>query len=1049
MWISDRAIRRPIITVVLMVALVVFGLIALITLKTDEYPDVAPPYVSVGIPYPGASPETVEKEVLDPVEEAISSITGVKKVNGKAMDGFASIMIEFQFTKPLAEATQDIRDGISSIRNDLPPEMEEPIIRKLNDTDTPIVSLALSSTVLSPRELTRLADPGITRELRSIPGVAEVNVSGKQERELTVELRPEALQAAGVSVAQVVQALQLQNLAAPVGRLDGTLDERSIRLKGRLAGPAEFEQLVVTERNGRLIRLGDLAAVKDGAEEPRTLALYNARVAVGIDIKKAKGYSTTEVSDALMARLDRVRATLPSNVQMDIIKDAGIRVARSVREVQVTLFEGALLTVLVVFLFLNSWRSTVITGLALPVSVLASFIAVWVFGFTLNTMSLLGLSLAIGILIDDAIVVRENIVRHVEMGKDHVTAAHEGTDEIGLAVTATTLSILAVFVPIAFLPGMSGQWFKPFGLTMACAVAVSLLVSFSLDPMLSAYWPDPPRAEGDKSWITRQLDKFNAWFGRRAQQYKRVIAWALDHRLAMVLLSLGTFAFALMMPRLGLVGLSFIPVDDRSEFNIQIETPPGSNLEYTRRKAEEVGRLLRSHSEVRYTYTTLGGTQTGAVDEGRIFVKLLPKNDRELSAEEFAAVVRREIKSLAGVKLAVFTTDMGGGRKQLQLEVRGNDLATLTAMAERVQAEVEKIPGAVDLALSTKGQKPEINVDVDRGLAGSMGVTVGQIAQSLRPAFAGIDAGDWLDPGGETRDVMVRLSPEARQRLTDLRDLPLVVPGGAAGAPTTVPLGQVAKITQGVGPAIIDHLNRDLVVIVGWNASGRSTGEVMADALARLATIPLPAGVTITQGGDAESQNEVFGNIFLALGVAVMLMYLILAVQFGSFVEPFAILLSLPLSLIGVMLALAVTGTSINIMSLIGVILLMGIVAKNAILLIDFAKWARERDGIALRDALIEAGAIRLRPILMTTFALIAGMLPVALGTGEGSQFRAPLGIAVIGGVITSTLLTLVAIPTFYEILDETRHALLARAGKIFRGRRPSPAPYVLPKEGR
>jgi HAE1 family hydrophobic/amphiphilic exporter-1 len=1050
MWISDNAIRRPVITVVVMVALVMFGLIALITLKTDEYPDVAPPYVSVGVPYPGASPETVEKEVLDPIEEAISSITGVKKVIGKAMDGFALITVEFQFTKPLAEATQDIRDGISGIRNDLPPEMEEPIIRKLNDTDRPIFSIALSSSELAPRELTRLADPGITRELRSIPGVAEVSVSGKQERELTVELHPEALQAAGISVGQVVQALQLQNLAAPVGRLDGPLDERSIRLKGRVSGPAEFAQLVVAERSGRLIRLGDLATVRDGAEEPRTMALYNERVAVGLDIKKAKGFSTTEVSEAVLARLARVEQTLPANVKLDIIRDAAVRVSRSVRDVQTTLLEGALLTVLVVFVFLNSWRSTVITGLALPVSVLASFIAVWIFGFTLNTMSLLGLSLAIGILIDDAIVVRENIVRHVEMGKDHVTASHEGTDEIGLAVTATTLSILSVFVPIAFLPGMSGQWFKPFGLTMACAVAVSLLVSFSLDPMLSAYWPDPRRTESSKRWITRVLDRFNVGFGKLAQGYKRVIAWALDHRLAVVGLSVGTFVLALLMPRFGLVGVSFVPIDDRSEFNVQLETPPGSNLEYTRRKAEEVGALIRAHPEIRYTYTTLGGTQTGAVDEGLIYVKMTAKHDRKMSAEAFAAVIRDEIRSVAGVKLAVFTSDIGGGRKQLQLEVRGTDLKVLTATADRILAEVEQVPNAVDISLSTKGQKPEINVDIDRGLAGSLGVTVGQVAQSLRPAFAGIDAGDWLDPSGETRDVMVRLSPEARQRLTDLRELPLVVAGGASGSPTTIPLGQVARITQGIGPAVIDHLNRDLVVIVGWNASGRSTGEVMTDAMARLRSVPLPAGVSITQGGDAESQNEVFGSIFLALGVAVMFMYLILAIQFGSFVDPFAIMMSLPLSLIGVMLALALTGTSINIMSLIGVILLMGIVAKNAILLIDFAKWARERDGLSLRDALIEAGAIRLRPILMTTFALIAGMLPIALGTGEGSQFRAPLGVAVIGGVITSTLLTLVAIPTFYEILDETRQALLTRSAKLFRGRGRVPPPQaILPEESR
>jgi HAE1 family hydrophobic/amphiphilic exporter-1 len=449
------------------------------------------------------------------------------------------------------------------------------------------------------------------------------------------------------------------------------------------------------------------------------------------------------------------------------------------------------------------------------------------------------------------------------------------------------------------------------------------------------------------------LDRFNAGFGRLAHRYKRVIAWALDHRLAVVALSVGTFVFALVMPVLGLVGTSFVPIDDRSEFTVQLETPPGSNLEYTRRKAEEVGRLIRAHPEIRYTYTRLGASQTGAVDEGLIYVKMTRKDERHVSADKFALMMRGEIRSVAGVKLAVFTSDIGGGRKQLQLEVRGSELANLTAIADLVQAQIEKVPNAVDIALSTKGQKPEINVDVDRGLAGTLGVTVGQVAQSLRPAFAGIDAGDWLDPGGETRDVMVRLSPEARQRLTDLRDLPLVIPATATSPAATVPLGQVATITQGIGPAVIDHLNRDLVVIVGWNASGRSTGEVMADAMERVRQISLPEGVSITQGGDAAQQTEIFGNIFLALGVAALFMYLILAIQFGSFVDPLAIMMSLPLSLIGVMLALAVTGTSINIMSLIGVILLMGIVAKNAILLIDFAKWSRERDGKPLREALI------------------------------------------------------------------------------------------------
>src|SRR5688572_3110774 len=554
MVISDFAIKRPIITVVSMLALALFGIFALMRLQTDEFPDVAPPVVTVGLLYPGASPDGVEREVLDPVEEAISSISGVKKVWGKAEDGFGTIMIEFEFAKPLSEATQDVRDAISAIRADLPAELEEPIIRKFNDTDMPIVSLALSSTSLTSAELTRLADPGITRLLRSIPGVAEVQVSGNVERELTVQIKPEALQSSGVGVSQVVQALGLQNLAAPVGRVTGALEERSIRLKGRLESPAEFAQLVVAERDGQLIRLGQVADVFDGVEEQRTAALFNGREAVGIDVKKSKGYSTTTVGDEILSRIDSLKATLPAGTTIDVVKNSGNEVRNSVRNVQEALIEGALLTVLVVFLFLNSWRSTVITGLALPVSVLASFIAVWAFGFTLNTMSLMGLSLAIGILIDDAIVVRENIVRHIEMGKDHYEASREGTDEIGLAVAATTFSIVAVFVPVAFMYGISGQWFKPFALTIACSVLVSLFVSFSLDPMLSAYWPDPQtEAHERRNPIARLLDRFNRWFDRMADRYKDLIAWALDHRLMMIGLATGTFLAALTIPARGVL----------------------------------------------------------------------------------------------------------------------------------------------------------------------------------------------------------------------------------------------------------------------------------------------------------------------------------------------------------------------------------------------------------------------------------------------------------------------------------------------------------------
>ncbi|HWM93308.1 MAG TPA: efflux RND transporter permease subunit, partial [Thermoanaerobaculia bacterium] len=772
--------------------------------------------------------------------------------------------------------------------------------------------------------------------------------------------------------------------------------------------------------------------------------------AVGIDIVKSQGYSTTAVADSIRAQVSQIQNTLPAGVSLRVVRDAGVRVSNAVASVQEALLEGAFLTVIVVFLFLNSWRSTVITGLALPVSVLSSFIAVWAFGFTLNTMSLLGLSLAIGILIDDAIVVRENIVRHIEMGKDHVQAAHEGTNEIALAVAATTFSIIAVFVPVAFMEGMSGQWFKPFALTIACSVLVSLFVSFSLDPMLSAYWPDPQlEAHERRNPIARALDRFNAWFDRQAERYKGVIAWALDHRMAVIaIVAVSFFGAIFLQATVG--GSGFIPESDRSEVTLSFETPPGSNLEYTAIKARELAAVARTHPEVVYTYTSIGSSDgSGGVDAGDVYIKLKPKADRDVSQMELARKIRQDVRRVGGVDAFLSEGGPGGGQRQIQLQLRGDNQEALQKAAAQLEAELRKVPGATDIGLSTRGQRPELEIQLNRGLAGTLGLTVGQIAQSLRPAFAGIDAGDWVDPNGETRDVTVRLTPQARETLADLERLPLVVSpvpgapgapeGAVASAPSTIPLGQVATIRHTLGPAVIEHLDREKVVTVGANVQGRPLSDVSQDVNRRIRQVSLPPGVRLSQGGEVEDQAEVFTNILMALALAVMLMYFILVIQFGSFLDPLAILLSLPLSLVGVVLILLITGDTLNLMSLIGVILLMGIVAKNAILLIDFAKWNHEA-GMPLREALIEAGRVRLRPIMMTTIALIAGMIPVALGTGEGADFRAPLGRAVIGGTITSTLLTLLVIPTVYEILVGWRERLRS----LFRRRtnvRTSPEP--------
>ena len=812
MLISDFSIKRPIVTVAVMLAIVAFGLAALFRLQSDELPDIQFPALGISLAYPGGSPESVERELLDPVEDRLASLAGIDKLQSSAHEGGAELTVFFQFGTDVHTASQQVRDAIASIRDELPPEMEEPTIVHFDPADAPVLSLTLSSPSAGAAELTRIADPGLVRALLGVPGVAQVTLFGDVTRELTVELRPDAMTAAGVGVQDVVGALRAQNLAAPVGRIAGPRAERSIRLRARPAAPSDFAALPVLRRGDRVVRLGDVATVRDTTAESRTLAFTDGIPALGVDVVKARGHSTPAVTAAIHARLAELRPTFPAGTEVRVVQDAGARVRASVSGVQRALVEGALLTVLVVFVFLNSWRSTVITGLALPVSVLASFVAVWAMGFTINMMSLLGLSLAIGILIDDAIVVRENIVRHVERGMDHFAAARLGTSEIGGAVTATTLSIVAVFVPIGFMGGLGGQWFKPFALTMASSVLVSLFVSFSLDPMLSAYWPDPHLPPERRPWLTRQLDRFNQWFDRRADGYRGVIAWALDHRLAVLSIAAGSLVLAFAL-QFTVGGSDFLPVTDRSEITVAVEAPPGSNAEYTARRAELAARVMRGHPEVLYSYTTVGG-RGGTADVASIYVRLVPKERRTLSQSELGERLRQELARIPGATFAVFANG-NGGFKQVQIELRGPDARTLTALAARLADEVRAVPGAVDVGLSTRGEQAELQVELDRGLAGSLGLTAADVAQALGPAFAGLDAGDWVDPDGETRDVMVRLAPAQRRLESGLTQLPLVVAGG--GSPVLVPLGHVVTLSEGTGPAQIDHLARERSVTIQAN----------------------------------------------------------------------------------------------------------------------------------------------------------------------------------------------------------------------------------------
>lgn len=1007
MFLSDFSIKRPIATIVLIIAMMCMGLLALSKLRVNQNPDVEVPFIIVNIPYPGASPDTVEREVVNRIEKSFLSIPGVNKIESDANEGSAFFFIEFGFDKNLIEASDEVRNAIAAIRYKLPTEMREPILQRADPASEPVMQLALSSSGQSHAEISRLAEDVIADRLRGIDGVSIVNVGGALKRELSVLLRAAKLREYNVSVGDVVLALRNQNTNAPVGKVRGNLDEKSIRLVGRIESPEEFQQIVVKRRGDEIVRLAQVAEIKDGFADINSLSIRSGKPNVGISVSRSKEASTVTVAHKIKDMVKEIEKELQSGTKLEVIDDGGDRSQRSLNNVIESLIFGAVLTIFVVYAFLNSWRSTLITALSLPTSVIAAFIAVWLCGFTLNFMTLLGLSLAIGVLIDDAIVVRENIVRHMERGSDRRTAALEGTAEIGLAVAATTFSIIAVFIPVAFMPGISGEWFRPFALTVTCSVLVSLVISFTLDPMLSAYWGDPvDHHKMPKKGISRQLEVFNIWFDHQADRYGRVIAWALHHRVWMVLLAAAAFVGAIFVQGT-FGGSSFLPASDAGMVVITVRTPASSSVEYSRLKLEKAAEIARTIPEVKETNSRIdaGG--------GRVRVDIGKRNTRERSAKEIAVDLRGRISTLVGAEYVVLDDLNNGARKPIQIEFTGPDSRKLLEIANAYMEKLRQVPGAVDVGLSEQDPKNELQIELNRGLANSMGISVNDAAQALRVAFAGVEVGDWVDPTGESRDVAVRLHPDDRVSAENIERLPISV----TGTSEMVPLDQIATISMGKGPSGIEHKNGKRSIAVSANAQGRSNGEVTADAMKLAKSFDFPPGYGLELGGQGQDQQELMTQMVIALLSGIGLMYLILVIQFGSFTAPLAVMISLPLSLIGVVLALLATKQTLNLMSMIGIIMLMGLVAKNAILLLDAAR-RREADGFNREDALMDAGRMRLRPILMTTFALIAGMLPVAIGLGEGGEFYRPLAIAIIGGTITSTILTLLVVPTFYDSIE-------------------------------
>ena len=1049
MWMTRVAIQNPVFATMVMVALCVLGLFSYARLGVEQLPDISPPIVFVSVQYPGASPAAVETEVTKPLENALNGIAGVKMIRSNSLEGRSETVVEFKLDADIGRAAQEVRDKVGIVQAAFPKDAKTPFVSRFDGENAePVVVLALLSHERSERELALIADQTVLKRLERAEGVARVQVAGLAVRQVRIDLDAQRLRALGLTPADVAQALSRANADQPVGIVSDGQRDAIIRVEGRVRDPKAFTGVVIARpATGAAITLGDVGTLVEREQERESISRINGKPAVTFNVFRQQDANIVKAGEAVKDAAEELRKNLPPGLELRLIYANSDWVQRSLDGVKRTLVEGALLTVAIVFLFLHSWRSTVITGLTLPISVIASFIAVNAFGFTLNFMTMMALSLCIGLLIDDAIVVRENIVRHLGMGKDHFAAARDGTDEIGLAVMATTFAICAVFVPVAFMSGIVGRFFYPFGITVTVAVLVSLFVSFTLDPMLSAWWADPPgdrirrlpvlrHAIAGTDWL---MDRLHDIYGRLIDGIFGPRRWRLplpaygrpfgaDGRrdrhaprawrratisprgLVLALAGLSLLGSLALAP---LVGAEAVPQTDQGFTRLQVKMPVGTSLARADAKIRQVEEILSALPEIENLSTTIG--EDGKRYQAGIAIGLKPKAQRSRSQKQVEDAMRDALKAVPGIDIAL------GWNRPIYVAVLGPDPQVLDQITQDLTKRMKEIRGITDLENSVTPGTPAFAVRVRPDAARELGLTAPQLAASLRAYVNGEVATYWTTPDGQQVEVQLRLPEAQRRDVAQLERLPVAY--ARDGTPIT--LASVATIESVNNPEVIkrQNLQRRQAVYAGVSsASGRSVGEVGAEVQKLIKSTSLPPGYRFDIGGATKEQQEIFGNLFAALGLAVVFIYIVLASQFGSFIQPLAIMASLPLALIGVMLALLISRSTINLFSMIGLIMLMGLVTKNAILLVDFANHARKA-GAGIAQALREAGQIRMRPIMMTTAAMVFGMLPLALALGEGGELQAPMGRAIIGGVITSTLLTLVVVPVVYSYLVKDKPA--------------------------
>ncbi len=1037
MWFTRVSINNPVLATMMMLAFVVFGIFALQRLKIDQFPNVEFPTIVVQIDYPSAAPEIVETEVTRKVEEAINTIAGINQLSSRSYEGTSVVIAQFNLDLDGRKAADDVREKLSLVKSTFRDEVKEPRVSRFDPSSRPVFTLALTSpdNSVSQQAMTAYADQVLKKRLENVRGVGAVTLVGGVRREVNLYLKPSAMEALGVSVDQVMAAARSENQDLPAGALRSSASDRVVQVQGRLRDPQDFGNVIVARRGGQPVRLSQVADVQDGPEETETIALYNGQRTLALDVQKSQGENTIDVVDGLLRAVHTFTPQLPPGMKVDVVRDSSRSIRVSVANVQRTMIEGAVLTIGIVFLFLNSWRSTVITGLTLPIALVGTFAFMQLFGFSINVITLMALSLCVGLLIDDAIVVRENIVRHVQMGKPPHEAAMSGTQEIGMAVLATTLSIVAVFLPIGFMGGIIGKFFHEFGITIVAAVMISMFVSFTLDPMLSSIWHDPaidregrpfePKTFYDHTLgrVTHAVDRASR---RTGDAYVRVLDWSLAHRKSTLAIAVATLGGSAML--VPFIGTEFVPKADFGETTVSFNTPVGSSIETTEARARQVDAILRESPDVRYTVTTINTGQAQGRIYAHVYIRLKDRKDRALTVDQMSAPLRERLLRVPGINVThVGLLDAVGGEKPISLSVQGPDLTELQRQSNALTARLRDVPGLTDLDTSMKPDRPTVAVDVKRDAASDAGLSVGAITNTLRALIAGTTVGNWRAVDDQNYDVKVRVAPAHRDSTDDLAQLGIMAGMNPDGSARIVRLSQVADVKPAFGANQINR--RDLqreVELTGNVAPPRSLGEVSADIRRVLAETPLPAGYQVRFGGATKDMQESFGYAISALAMAVVFIYMILASQFKSFLQPLALMSSLPLTLIGVILALLVFRSTMNLFSIIGVVMLMGLVTKNAILLIDFAIRSRA-DGMGRHDALLHAARVRLRPILMTTLAMIFGMVPLAFALTEGSEQRAPMGQAVIGGVITSSLLTLVVVPVVFTYLDDLSNWLQRR----------------------